>query len=800
MIDSPNIARNLSEEVLDEMGMEVVENFEKDKKSRKEWERRSEEAMKLALQVVEEKSFPWEKASNVKYPLLTLASIQFASRVDLFNGNDIVKMRINGYDPEGTKTDRAIRISKHMTYQLREEIPNWEEDNDKLFHALPITGTMFKKTYYNPTLKVNCSELVWPKELVFDYWAKNVDDCIRKTHILYMTPNKIEEKVRAKLYLKIDLVNDSLSEENKVSELNEGRSSYEDDNSPRIILEQHCWWDLDGDGYQEPYIFTVDKSSGKVLRIVANYDEEHITYGNKNEIISIEPLQYFTQYSFIPNPDGGNLGLGFGHLLAPVNESVNTLINQLIDAGTLSNMQGGFIGKGLRMKAGKLQFQPGEWKFVQSSGEDLSRNIFPLPTKDPSPVLFNLLSLLVNAGERVGSVTDAITGENPPTNQPATTTLATIEQGLKVFKRIHVRLYNSYTKEFKKIYDLNRKYLDKLNYFSILDFDPRTIKQPMLPATQNFAVQNQQMLVTIDDYRAEKNDVSPTADPNVITEMEKIKKLETLMQTQQLFNWPIEEVKRRFVETMNFPNPDALLQPVQTPPPPEVMKMQMENQIEQAKLQLEQMKAQAESELKGAELDFRKEELALNNRKLEIEIKKTEMDIVKIEADIRKVLAEIETMGADEEELALEVEKLNLEKEKLKAEVTLKQQEMQLKNKEIDTNAQVTKEVNDSKNKKDVVLGMSKMMQDMQSKMVENDGPKKISRDKNGFITSIGKHKVIRDDKGKAIGTEPMEMDEDEAHEEISKNNDSGNISGAKKREQIKKREPDSKRTKRKKE
>ena len=764
-----NIAELLDADRLEDIGMLVVDNFKKDKDSRKAWEDRSEDAMKLALQVAENKNFPWEKASNVKYPLLTLASIQFASRVDLFTGPDIVKVRVNGYDPKGTKTDRALRIQKHMSYQLTEEMSDWEDGNDKLFHALPIVGAMFKKTYFDPILGRNCSYVIWPKHLVFDYWAKSVEECHRKTEILYLTPNKIEEKVRSGLYRDIDFPI-TQSPERDLGSLLDGQESYDDDNAPRELLEQHTYWDLDDDGYQEPYIITVDKESKQVLRIYARYDKDGIKRSKEkgnDEIIAIEPIEYFTQFTFIPNPDGGNLGLGFGHLLGPINESVNTLINQLIDAGTLSNLQSGFIGKGLRIKAGKLTFQPGEWKFVQSSGDDLKNNIFPMPIREPSNVLFTLLNLLVTAGERVGSVTDAMVGDNPPTNQPATTTLATMEQGLKVFKRIHKRLYGAFTKEFKKLFALNKKYLTPQAYFSVLDVIPDQ-QQKMLPQTNQVMQQEAQMVVTMDDYRAAKDDISPSADPNVMTEMERAKKIEALLATVQVFNWPMEVLKKRYIEMMNFPNPDELLQPVPPPPNPDMMKLQQEGQIEQAKMQLEQARMQMEAQvkqmeaqMKGAEMQFKEKELALENQKLQVEIQKTEMEIAKIEAEIRKILAEIEAMDGEaagaQDQKALELEKLNVEREKLFTESEIKRKELELKDKEIVTGADTTKEVENIKagggakqeaKHKELLTRMDEMHKSM-------TGPKKIIRDKNGLIAQIGDMKIQRDEKGQATGVAP---------------------------------------------
>lgn len=785
LISSTNIADLLADDELDRIGRQVVEDFQRDKDSRKEWETRSEEAMKLALQVVEDKSFPWNKASNVKYPLLTLAAVQFAARVDLFPGSEIVKLRVNGFDSTGQKQDRAIRIMKHMSYQLTSEMSDWSEDNDRLFHALPIIGTMFKKTYFDPVTGHNCSEVVYPLDLVFDYWAKKVDDCHRKTHILNLRPNQIVEKQRRGIFREVDLTASRMQEERKLSELIEGTTVYDDDNAPRVILECHCLWDLDNDGYQEPYIVTVDRDSEQVLRIVARYDRESITYGkSKREIACIEPDEYFTQFNFIPDPNGGNLGLGLGHLLGPINESVNTLINQLIDAGTLSNLQGGFIGKGLRIKAGKLTFQPGEWKFVQSTGDDLNKNIVPMPVREPSAVLFNLLHLLVSAGERVGSVTDAITGENPPTNQPATTTLATIEQGLKVFKRVHRRLYDSFSKEFKKLFKLNRRYLKPEEYFSVLDVPPQQM-QKLLPITQALMQQQGQMMAMQTDYQAVSDDLTPSADPNVMTTEEKYKKVEALMQTQGLFQWPVPEVKKRFVETLDFPNPDALLvQGPPPPPPPEVLKIQQDGQIKQAEMQLEAQKMQIEQQIKEMENQLKQQQMALEAKKLEAEVEKVQMDVVKVEAEIRKILAEIEAMGESADDRAIEVQRLGLEQQKLQLEAQMKQQELQLKNKELETNNDTQRYINDTKNQKDTVLQLSKMISEVHDKVKESSGPKKVNRDGNGLITGIGTMKVIRDERGNVVGLEPTEMSEDAAQEELD-NGDTGNVSGTQKKKQI---------------
>ncbi|MEW6495378.1 MAG: hypothetical protein AB1589_23100 [Cyanobacteriota bacterium] len=676
---SDNVAAILPQDVLDEIGTEVCESFARDKSSRSDWENRSEEAMKLALQVVETKNYPWDGASNVKYPLLTISAVQFAARVDLFPGPDIVKGKVIGWDETGMKHDRAIRIGKHMTYQLTEQMRDWEDDNDRMFHALPIIGSMFKKSYFCSLKGHNESQLIYPRDLVFDYWAKDVETALRKTHIFHLTQNQIIERQRDGIFLELDLDEDpSVEERNLASEV-EGVDSYDDPDAPRKTLEQHRFWDLDGDGYQEPYCITVDYDTQKVHRITPRFEDEDITRKN-GEIAKIEPIEYFTQYVFIPDPNGGNLGIGFGHLLGPINESANTLINQLVDAGTLSNLQSGFIGSGLKIKAGINSFSPGEWKQVRASGEDLARNIVPIPVREPSNVLFTLLQLMIQAGERIGGVTDALLGDNPPTNQPATTTLSMIEQGLKVFKQIHKRLYRAFTKEFKKLFYLNRRYMTTKEYFNVLDI-PRQQQERLSQITQALQrVQGGKMMVLRDDYKQDDIDVMPSADPSVVTEQERMKKLEILLQTMPVFGWPLEAVKRRFVEELKLDNPDELMQPPPPPPPPEKV------QIEQMRIEADQMKLQAEMQLEAAKQEMEQLRMQMEAEMQQIEIQKTQMEIAKLEAEIRQILSETEE--SDGGEIQLEAAKLQMEKEKMQMELKFKAAELELKKQELQIKAQ----------------------------------------------------------------------------------------------------------------
>jgi len=322
-----------------------------------------------------------------------------------------------------------------------------------------------------------------------------------------------------------------------------------DDSTPYVFLEQHCFLDLDDDGYAEPYIVTVNLETENVVRIVARWDEEEIQFKEDGTLIRIKPVEYFTKYSFVPNPDGGFYDVGFGMLLGPINNTVNTLINQLVDSGTLNNLNAGFISKGIRIKGGKKSFGLGEWKTVNSTAEDLRKGIVPLPTKDPSQVLFSLLSMMIDSANKLGSVTDILTGENPGQNQPATTTMAVIEQGLKVFSSIYKRMHRSLKKEFKKLYRLNRLYLPPESYFQVLDLG------------EEGAMQIFQM-----DYSADVTNVQPQADPNVASESQRLMKAQALTEMIPLGTVNPTEVTARILEAQDQPNIKELMK---MPPPPE---------------------------------------------------------------------------------------------------------------------------------------------------------------------------------------------------------------------------------------
>ncbi|MBL4591180.1 MAG: hypothetical protein JKY96_04405 [Phycisphaerales bacterium] len=571
-----NIAAELDKDTLQKIGSLVVEGYDEDLDTRSEWEERFDKCMDLAMQTVEKKSFPWDDASNVKYPILTTAALQFSSRAypALISGTQVVKAKVSGFDIDGDKHKAAIRVGKHMSYQILEEMENWEEEMDKLCIILPIVGSVFKKTYFSPSLGRNISELVYPKDFVVNYWTKDLETSPRQTHVLELSKNDIYERVAMDIYIDADV--DTSVETIDSSE--EERSGLEapsdnDDSTPYVFLEQHRFLDLDDDGYAEPYVVTVNLDTKNVVRIVRRWDDDGVSLKEDGTVIQIKAVGYFTKFSFVPNPDGGFYDIGFGTLLGPINNTVNTLINQLVDSGTLNNLNAGFISRGIRIKGGRKAFELGEWKTVNSTSDDLRKGIVPLPTKEPSQVLFSLLSMMIESANKLGSVTDMLTGENPGQNQPATTTMAVIEQGLKVFSSIYKRMHRSLKKEFKKLYRLNRIYLPPESYFQVLDLG----EEGAMSIFQN-------------DYSVDVTNVQPSADPNVASESQRLMKVQALLELVEMGTINPQAVTRRILEAQEQPNIEEL--------------MNLPEQGPDEQLLLQQMMAQDESERGWAKLEI----------------------------------------------------------------------------------------------------------------------------------------------------------------------------------------------------
>jgi chaperonin GroES len=621
LVYEPNIANLLSKDDLETIGMQVVRDFDNDLMSRSSWEKRTEASLKLALQVTENKNFPWANASNVKFPLITIAALQYHARsYPVLIDNDLpVKCRVVGEDKDGLRTLRASRVEQHMSYQLLEEDEDWESEMDKVLITQPIIGCAFKKTYFDPIRKHNISENVLAKDLVVNYWTKSLETASRITHVLQMSKNEIYERTARGLWL--EGVSEGRNQQYSSVAMGNGLQTLQDkaqglqppepndSSTPIEMLEQHCHIDFDGDGYAEPYIVYVRRDNKKVARIVARYTQKDIEVNESEVILSIKAEQYFTKYPFIPSPDGGFYDLGFGVLLGPLNESINTIINQLVDAGTMANTAGGFLSRGIKLRGGNYTFNPMEWKHVDTTGDDLRKGIVPLPVREPSQVMFTLLNLLINYGERIGGSVDILSGQNPGQNTPAETTRTMAEQGMKVFNGIFKRTHRSLKQEFRKLYRLNQIFVNE--------------------NTPYVSGANGSGMVLASDYEGPVTDVMPTSDPSITSDAQRINQASAIAArvaaTPGLYNR--YEAEYTFLKAMRVTNIDKLLpdpsgpNAIQAPPNPKVQIEQMKIQAKQASDQLTMkialLKLMGEAELNQAQI-----------QKLEAEVEEIKIGIV----------------------------------------------------------------------------------------------------------------------------------------------------------------------------
>jgi chaperonin GroES len=593
--DSANVAEDLDEDQLGNIGARVVTEFKLDETSRADWVQKAERNLDRAKLKSTPKSYPFAGAANVKSPILAVASLQFAARAypAIVDGQRIVKSQVIGDDngvpledemgqpvvdpatgepqwktPPGMKRSKAERISKHMSYQLINDMPEWEEDTDVLLGQVPIVGCAFRKVFFDPTLNRNRSEMVPALDFVVNQKTRSLETVPRMTQIFDLYPHEVEDRIADGTYLDCDL---------GIAAGADG-----DDDAPHEFLEQHRYLDLDEDGHREPWIVTVHKDTEKVVRIVANFDPADLKLKEDGKLGRIPRYNMFVKYPFFRDPEGGFYDLGFGELLEPMSEIIDSTINQMLDAGHLQNAGGGFIGSGLRLKKNQMRFAPGQYHVVEANGQKVREAIVNMEHPGPSNVLFQLLGMMVEWSKEIANIKDILTGDQPR-NQPATTTLAMIEQGMKLYTSIYKRIYRALKKEYSLLFALNGKHLPDEQYMTILD-------SPMAIARS--------------DYEPGSLDVVPAADPNSVTDMQKMSRAQVYMEMAgnpafQAAGGDIREALLMFFDALGTGAEDIekLMPPKPAQPsPPEMMQMEgMAAEVEQKKG--DAAKAQAEGML-----------------------------------------------------------------------------------------------------------------------------------------------------------------------------------------------------------
>lgn len=568
-----DISPLLTEQQLSTIGADCVSDYEQDLTDREEWEKTVKKAFKAAAQEPNgEKTFPWKGASNVNYPLLTSAAMQFHARAypAIVRGDEAVICKVVGQDrgqpqidsqtgqpamqlvpgpdgqampqplwrvPPGAKSARAKRVAEYMNSVIFYRMKRWDADTDALLQQLPIAGCAFRKVWVQDGEQR--SALVPALRLVAPMAAKDCESAPRLTEIREdETTNDIIGRQRSGFYRTVTIEDVERAEDGKVG---------------RVILEQHCLIDLDEDGYDEPYVVTIDHCTSTVLRIEPDYAPEDLTMNEVGEVVSIKRRCYYIKYDFLPDLEGRFYGMGLGHLLEQIGEKVNQALNQIMDAGAAQVAGGGFIASGVNLQgAGRrpsnVYFTPGEYKTVSVNAADLRAGIYERTFPGPSPIMFQTLDLLLGAARDISSVKDILTGEGSNNGQVGTT-LALIEQGLQVFTAIYKRIYRSLKEEFELLRTNIAKYGGQ-------------------KAAEDYATLLDDMQADFEaDFNMADFDIRPVSDPTSVTRMQRMAKAQFLMQFIAAPGINPQAVYKRVFEAASIEDADELLVPPQPPMP-----------------------------------------------------------------------------------------------------------------------------------------------------------------------------------------------------------------------------------------
>jgi chaperonin GroES len=592
IVGAGDISSRLTDTQIDEIITEALDGYERDLASRTDWQSAYDRGKKALFSDNARKDTPFPNASNARYPLLLDASVQFGARVNkgFVKGDRIAQPGVIGFDPDQSKKRRSERVSKFISMQALEMRTAWKTEHKKLLYNLPLAGTAFKKVTWDAANNTWLSRLVLAEDVIFDNGVVSFEELPRLAHQIKRYPYQIQEKMRAGAYRDVDLQMDDGGDAQAV----------------QMLLECHILYDLDGDGYPEPYLATIHKEARQLLRFEANYVGSDIRRGVRHEVqvqqiqtmdqstgavvltavpvqvavpgpvVQVKRRDYFVPYHFIPDPAGGFLSMGFAQMLGATQDVIDTLLNQIIDAGTLANSGGGFIGRGLDFRErGPIRFLPGEYKMVDATGPDLRASIVPMQFPPANPVLLQVMGLMIDAGRSTASITDVLTGSVEKNMQP-TTVMMLVEQGLQVFGDVVEGVFDSMTHELRLAYELNAIYLPDDVYSALLDAPEPEPGAPGVPPQPISARQ---------DFAADMA-VRPVGDPKAITDVQRLMRADYLRQFLGQPGIDNREIQMRLLEAGGIDGVEKILPPQQGPNPQEVAGMEM------AKLQAQKAAAE----------------------------------------------------------------------------------------------------------------------------------------------------------------------------------------------------------------
>ena len=535
-----NLAEFIEDDELDKLANELLSNFKSDQQSRDEWAKSYVKGLDLLGMKIEERQQPWAGSSGVFHPVLTESIVRFQAQAmgEIFPAQGPVRTKTVGKISR-EKTEQAKRVEDEMNYLLTEEMTEYRDETEQMLFKLPLAGSAFKKVYYDPLLERPCAMFVPAEDFVVSYGASDLMTCERYTHVMKKTQNEVLKLQNNGFYRDVDLP----EPEPEYSDIQEkyddldGESATLEDDDRHTLLEMHTDIELpepfqEEDGIARPYVVTIEKSSRTILSIRRNFYEDDEKKKKR---------QFFVHYKYLPGL--GFYGTGLIHLIGGLAKSATSILRQLIDAGTLANLPAGFKARGLRIKGDDRPIEPGEFRDIDLPGGAIRDNILPLPFKEPSPTLAQLMGVLVDEGRRIASIADMNIGEG---NQeaPVGTTIALIERSMKVMSAVHARLHNSLRREFKLLSSIIKESMPEYPY---------EVGEDPLIARSDF-----------DD----RVDIIPVSDPNATSFAQRIMQQQAAMQTAsqapQLYD--LRKLHRAFLSTVGIENiSDIIPDPTEVP-------------------------------------------------------------------------------------------------------------------------------------------------------------------------------------------------------------------------------------------
>lgn len=657
-VPKPNIADMFDEDTLDAVAEEALKGYDSDRESMSRWLDEIENGLKLVKIETMPRSEPWAGAANYKTPDIAIAANKFSDRAEpeILRNKDLFRFSREGVEGKKEKEDRINRLEICHNVQLNEEMKEWRPEQRKLIYLLPYDGTVFKRPRFSADKGRNTSDLIKYPYFTVNNDADSVHKLTRFSIDLNFNGNEIYERKAKGIWLDVDLSPSVSDVEGSTKPAKDEDTQDVDDVSS--FIEQEGFYDLDEDGYREPYVFTIHKSSKKIVRIAPRFELEDVfvkssrkskksklskvyegfsnleeSDSNKVKVVEIKPHPGPVMYGFLDDPQGGLLSIGYPVWLAALAQASNALTNQLINAGSLENNQNGFLSNAFRRHGGKMKLKPGEWRQLNLSSAEIKDGIIPLPITGASQTLFNMLIEINRKIQESSASADLAAAMGPQVTEA--TTLALLEDQQKSSSAIVGNILNSMKEEFKALFELNSKFLDPEWYKEVVDDENADFKK---------------------DFDLSNFDIFPTAKPEIASRAQRVKQAETMLASHEVIaanggntRIIVEDYVRAIdpgIADEIFPeesNLDIVNRLAKTDPEVQELITQQQATVQQ-QMELAQQQAAKEMELAQDESERRDAEVEVKVAKQELEERKTQAEIHKIEAETIETYEKAESL------------------------------------------------------------------------------------------------------------------------------------------------------------